>query len=127
MTDENTILMVWNRAVLSTPAPFKRGEHALTILLRFHGRVMNGGVFDAIESTTSGELEDALDAYTYFGYEPIKSLCERARAILIEQPQRAEQEEQVFDVEYGGLVSDEQLYDSVRARIFEQPQDFQLN
>lgn len=76
---------VWNRALdLDSPRDAgAAGDAALHTVLVFHGTVMNGGLFKAVESYADDEtypVDEVVEAYRFFDLETTAAAIERAAA-----------------------------------------------
>jgi len=75
--------LVWNRA-LDLPSPSAAthtGDAALLTVLTFHGLVMNGGLFNAVELHSHDDVypvDAVVDAYRYLGLEDAAAAIDNA-------------------------------------------------
>lgn len=80
---QDAIDQIWNRAVeFDSPAQATApGDAALHTAIVFHGTVMNGGLFNAVESYAIDEtypIDDIVEAYRFFDLESTAAAIERA-------------------------------------------------
>jgi len=65
---------IWNRAALERGGDSPRqGDRALSALLLFHGRVMNGGVHHALDGMAPSDLAAAAEGYAFFNLDDVAS------------------------------------------------------
>lgn len=95
---------IWNRAAdFSGPSEAThRGDAALHRVLVFHGAVMNGGLFEAVQSFAHDDeypLEDISAAYLLFGAEGVVGAIEAGEQELAELAQLDEESDGDDDAE----------------------------
>lgn len=98
--------LIWNRACEGGGLSSRKGDWALTALLKAHGLTMNGGVLHAVECLDAIELADAKSGYCFFGLDSVADLMTRAR-LIFEAGQSLELYEAKLDQEYAVLVPDD--------------------
>ncbi len=109
---------IWNRACGYYDGEVTEryeGDLALRALLSLHGPTMNGGVFHPFDVLSQDELEEAIDAYRYYGLDAVADLFDRARS-LIESVRELGSFEKIVDEEYLTHVPNEQTLDQVFQR-----------
>jgi hypothetical protein len=115
---------VWNRACdFFSEAPLKAGDHALRDLLRAHGMICNGGVFNVFDTLTAEQIEAAKSGYRFFGLDQVTELLSRARKLLDKGDDVGECE-QDWDAEYAGFADDPILLERFKRHFNAHPSDF---
>jgi hypothetical protein len=106
-------------------SPLAKGDRALTAVLRAHGLVMNGGVFNSVEVMTRDEFNEALGGYRFFGLSEVSELLARAFVLVQREGADIGSQEQSFDAEYERLIPDDSFLFSVFEKYLQaQPADF---
>ena len=111
--------LIWNRACLEAggkePA---EGDRALASLLVAHGLIMNGGVVYALDCLGASELTDAIEGFKYFG------LSEASAAISQVPDDSEETEEQLNQMYWSEVPSDEMLVHAFQVKLLASPEAF---
>ncbi|MDE1147754.1 MAG: hypothetical protein PW843_14220 [Azospirillaceae bacterium] len=123
MSELSKARAIWFRAAESELASFKPGDWALDLMMEFHGLIMNGGVFHAIEHYEPDEVEDALAAYQYFGLGDAVDLFNEAKAALDSGEDLGPWEEKL-DGRYYATFTDELLFERFEAMLQRNPSEF---
>lgn len=115
---------VWNRACDSfSEEPLQVGDRALRDLLRAHGMICNGGVFNVFDTLTSQQIEDAKSGYRFFGLDKVVVLLSRAKELLNKEDEIGEIEA-TMDAEYAEIADDPILVARFRQHFAAKPSDF---
>ena len=88
---------------------------------------MNGGLLDALESTTAEEFSAAVDGYRQFGLGAAAEVLEDVRSRIEEglDDDDADDLEAEADARYGAVIADDEVIVSAfRERLLSRPQDF---
>ena len=124
---------VWHRGLLPQPISDLPGDVAVHHALAFHGRVMNGGVLNAIEvdleSGDGAALDTVESAYRWLGLDAVADLVVGVREVVarggarrLRDGERLEAESnRVYDA---AVPSDEALEAALRRRVEESPASF---
>jgi hypothetical protein len=118
---------VWNRAAFGGGTAPEAGDAALAALLSVHSRAMNGGLLDALESTTAEEFSAAVDGYRQFGLGAAAEVLEDVRSRIEEglDDDDADDLEAEADASYGAVIADDEvIFSAFRERLLSRPQDF---
>ena len=116
---------IWNRAALDEGSSLPCvGDRALSLLLKAHGLVMNGGIFHAVELLSAQKFAGAKDGYRFFGFPQVADLLDRALRIFNEG-RDLESYESVLGREYElNIPNDSALVARFESQFHSHPEDF---
>jgi hypothetical protein len=121
---------IWNRAAMEGGGPQPRvGDRALTSVLRLHGLAMGGGMLDAVERLTDGQLDEAEVGYRWLGLDAGAEVVAYVRREIVsgalDDGARAEALECRADADYGRAIQTDSTIETVyRDLLGELPEAF---
>lgn len=124
---------VWHRALLPHPISDLPGDVAVHHALAFHGRVMNGGVLNAVEidlESGDGAAVDTVEsAYRWLGLDAVADLVVEVRRAVTQGDTRRHRAAARLESEsnrvYDAAVPDDPALEAVlRRRVEESPASF---
>jgi len=116
---------IWNRAVQEAGGDSAGpGDRALAAVLLLHGPVMNGGIHHGIDLLDATQLNDAIDGYSYFGFDEAASFLRGASSdpMLMEWTDETEAAAVYLCAEL--IPDDGRLFDRFEALLRDRPDDF---
>jgi hypothetical protein len=120
---------IWNRAAMDAGGPSPRsGDAALASLLRVHNLAMSGGLLDALDRLSPGDLDAAQNGYRFFDLPEAADVIGRVRSELGRNDLsdgELEALEGEADQRYAEVVATDQvIVDRFEARLTSDPEAF---
>jgi hypothetical protein len=116
--------IIWNRACQGNAGSAHLGDNRLAVMLRFHGRAMNGGVLHAIEGRSRATLHEVKQAFEYFNLPAVSAFISKAERIIRDTAELSDFEGSLI-ADYGATASDSVLFDRFLQKLAEEPTEFE--